>query len=175
VPEEVIRLKALMPEAGCRLVAATFNRRLGPTRGETVGKSYVAELLRRRAYEVQVLRRRIKNRRPREVPKNLVWGVDLTTHRDASGTSRHVLAVVDHASRAALALEALADKSRRTVLLTLMRTFQLYGPPKFIRTDNERIFSGFGFRLTLFLLGIHHRPTEIGCPWQNASSVCSAR
>jgi hypothetical protein len=50
VPEEVIRLKALMPEAGCRLVAANFNRRLGPARGETVSKSYVADLLRRRAY-----------------------------------------------------------------------------------------------------------------------------
>lgn len=167
VPEEVIRLKALMPEAGCRLVAANFNRRLGPTRGETVSKSYVAELLRRRAYEVQVLRRRIKNRRPREVPRNLVWGVDLTTHKDTAGTSRHVLAVIDHASRAALALEAIADKSRRTVLSTLMRIFRCYGRPRFIRTDNERIFSGFGFWFTLLLLGIRHRPTELGCPWQN--------
>jgi len=167
VPEEVIRLKALMPEAGCRLIAANFNRRLGPTRGETVSKSYVADPLRRRAYEVQVLRRRIKNRRPREVPRNLVWGVDLTTHKDAAGMSRHVLAVIDHASRAALALEAVADKSRRTVLSTLMRAFRCYGRPRFIRTDNERVFSGFGFRLALFFLGIRHRPTEIGCPWQN--------
>jgi hypothetical protein len=38
VPAEVIRLKALMPDAGCRLIAANFNRRrLGPTRGETIG------------------------------------------------------------------------------------------------------------------------------------------
>lgn len=167
VPEEVIRLKALMPEAGCRLIAANFNRRLGPARGETVGKSYVAELLRRRAYEVQVLRSRIKNRRPREVPRNLVWGVDLTTHRDAAGMSRHVLAIIDHASRAALVLEAVADKSRRTVLSILMSTFRRYGRPRFIRTDNERIFSGFGFRLALSFLGIRHRPTELGCPWQN--------
>ena len=69
VPEEVIRLKALMPEAGCRLIAANFNRRLGPARGETVSKSYVSDLLRRRAYEVQVLRRRIKNRRPGKCPE----------------------------------------------------------------------------------------------------------
>lgn len=167
VPEEVIRLKALMPEAGCRLIAATFNRRLRPTLGETVSKSYVAELLRQRAYEVQVLRRWIKNRRPREVPRNLVWGVDLTTHADATGMRRHVLAIIDHASRAALALEALPDKSRRTVLPILMRTFRLYGRPRFIRTDNERIFSGFGFWFTLLLLGVRRRPTEIGCPWQN--------
>jgi hypothetical protein len=57
VPEEVIRLKALMPEAGCRLIAASFNRRLGPTRGDTVSKSYVADLLRRRAYEDQTAER----------------------------------------------------------------------------------------------------------------------
>ena len=64
VPEEIIRLKTLMPEAGCRLIAANFNRCLGPTRCETVSKSYVADLLRRRAYEVQVLRRRIKKPPP---------------------------------------------------------------------------------------------------------------
>lgn len=38
--------------------------------------------------------------------------------RGAFGTCRHVLAVIDHASRAALALEALADKRRRTILST---------------------------------------------------------
>jgi transposase InsO family protein len=93
--------------------------------------------------------------------------VDLTTHRDVAGTSRHVLAIIDHASRAALSLETVADKSRRTILLTLVRIFRCYGRPRFIRTDNERIFSGFGFRFALFFLGIRHRPTEIGCPWQN--------
>jgi len=87
--------------------------------------------------------------------------------RGAFGTCRHVLAVIDHASRAALALEALADKRRRTILSTLMNTFRRYGRPSFIRTDNERIFSGFGFWFSLLLLGIRHRPTEIGCPWQN--------
>src|SRR6266571_4414260 len=47
VRAEVIRLKALMPGAGCRTIAHVFNRRFAVSRQMTVGKTYVADTVRR--------------------------------------------------------------------------------------------------------------------------------
>lgn len=47
VKNEVIRLKALMPQAGCRTIAHHFNRRWKRTRQMTVGESYVAGTLKK--------------------------------------------------------------------------------------------------------------------------------
>jgi len=43
VRKEVIRLKALMPEAGCRAIANTFNRRFAQSKTMTVSKTFVNE------------------------------------------------------------------------------------------------------------------------------------
>lgn len=47
VRTEVIRLKALMPSNGCRMLANQFNRLHMDTREETVSKSYVANVIKR--------------------------------------------------------------------------------------------------------------------------------
>lgn len=39
--------------------------------------------------------------------------------------------------------------------------------PKYLRTDNETVFTSPLFRLGLWLLGIKHQRTDVGCPWQN--------
>lgn len=76
VAREIVRLKALMPDAGYRTIADTFNRRhachreIG--RRMTVGKSFVAETMRKHRYEIDILRRRIKHRVPVALPRNLV-------------------------------------------------------------------------------------------------------
>jgi len=54
VRREIIRLKALMPEAGCRRIADSFNRRFAARRRMTVGKTFVSEFLREHRYEVEV-------------------------------------------------------------------------------------------------------------------------
>src|SRR6267143_2724332 len=72
VRREIIRLKALMPEAGCRRIADSFNRRFAAKRRTTVGKTFVAELVRQHRYEIDVVRRDIQRAKPRAVPKNLV-------------------------------------------------------------------------------------------------------
>lgn len=41
VRKEVIRLKALMPEAGCRMIAHAFNRRFARSKQMTVSKTFV--------------------------------------------------------------------------------------------------------------------------------------
>jgi len=66
----LIRLKALMPEAGCRAISDVFNRRFAAKRRMTVGKTFVAELIRQHRYEIDVVRKDIKRAKPRSVPKN---------------------------------------------------------------------------------------------------------
>src|SRR5690348_16478006 len=51
VPSAVLRLCALMPHAGCRQIAHTFNRQHAD-KGESVGKTYVADLAKRRALAI---------------------------------------------------------------------------------------------------------------------------
>ena len=67
---EIIRLKALMPQAGCRTIADICNRRFTASRKVTVGKTFVHETLRQHDYEIQVLRRSLKHAKPRAVPRD---------------------------------------------------------------------------------------------------------
>ncbi len=171
VKREVIRLKALMPRAGCRAIATIFNRRFGRhpnhKRRATVGKTFVCEYLRRHGYEIAVEQRKIKNARPKPLPKNLIWGLDLTGKTTLDGSTRLILGILEHASRAALWLEALENKSSWALIGKLVQAIKRYGKPRAIRTDNESVFDSRAFRLALFLLGIRHQRTEPRCPWQN--------
>lgn len=156
-----------MPHAGCRALADTFNRRLSAKQRMTVGKTFVSDVIRKHRYEVDIVRRRIRNARPKPVPKNLVWAVDLTGKQTLDGSTRLVLGVLEHASRAALWLEALPDKSSWTVIVKLFEAIKRYGRPRVVRTDNEAVFTSKAFRFALLLLGIRHQRTDPGCPWQN--------
>lgn len=167
VRDEVIRLKALMPEAGCRTIAHHFNRRWAARKQMTVSKTYVADTCRRHQYLIYEARRKLKHRIPRPMPRNRIWGCDLLTKTDQQGQPHVALAVIDHASRACLRLQGLADKSSLTLVRELAEAVTRYGRPQFVRTDNEAVFISRWFRLGLWLLGIHHQRTEPGCPWQN--------
>lgn len=168
VKQEVIRLKALMREAGtCREVAAIFNRRFAAKRKMTVGKTFVSEIIRKHRYEIEVVQRQIKNAKPRPVPRNLIWGIDLTGKATLDGRTHVALAILEHACRAALWLEALQSKSSWRLIGRLVEAIKRYGKPKAVRTDNEAVFTSSAFRLALFLLGIRHQRTDPGCPWQN--------
>ncbi len=166
VKKRVIRLKALMPQSGCRTIAHAFNR-LHEHKGMTVGKSYVHNIIKQHHYEIQILRRKIKHKRPKPLPHNLIWGVDLTGKTDSTGKLHNILGVIEYQSRSALCLTALADKASITLLESLITTIRRYGKPRYIRTDNEAIFTSKIFRLGLWLLGIKHQRTEVACPWQN--------
>lgn len=167
VTRKVIRLKALMPEAGCRSVAMVFNRRHGVPDGVTVGKTWVAATLRRHRYEVRRLRRKMKHRIPRDQPPNRVWGLDLTGKADSFGHPHDILAIVDHGSRANLSLGALRSKASIALIRCLLDAIERYGRPHAVRTDNEAVFTGALFRLALRILGVRHQRTDIGCPWMN--------
>jgi transposase InsO family protein len=163
----VIRLKALMPDAGCRTIAHVFNRRCAASRRMTVGKTYVADTIRRHQYAILAARRRLKHAVPRPVPRNLLWGMDLAVKTDLRGRQHLVLAIVEHASRACLCLQRLTDKCTVTVVQSLAESIRQYGRPRFLRTDNEAVFTSWRLRLVLRVLGIRPQHTDPHCPWQN--------
>lgn len=171
VTREIIRLKALMPNAGCRRIADTFNRRHARhreiERRMTVGKSFVAETMRRHRYEIEIIRRRIKHRVPPALPRNLVWGLDLTGKRDAAGRLHMILGLLDHGSRGLLTLAALPDNGSWTLLGHLFLAIGKFGKPRALRTDNEACFTSRVFRGVLALAGIRQQRSDPGCPWQN--------
>jgi transposase InsO family protein len=167
VRREIIRLKALMPEAGCRTLAHCFNRRFAVRKRMTVGKTYVADTICRHQYAILCARRRLKHRVPRPLPHNLIWGMDLAVKTDLRGRQHLVLAIVEHASRACLCLQRLTDKCTLSVLQSLAETIRQYGRPGFLRTDNEAVFTSWRLRLVLLVLGIRPQRTDPHCPWQN--------
>jgi transposase InsO family protein len=183
---EIIQLKACMPKAGCRTIADICNRRFAAARKVTVGKTFVHETLQRHEYEIQILRRKLKHAKPKAVPRNLIWGLDLTGKSDVRGKLHYLLGIIDHGSRAMLHLQALHDKTSRTLIACIDEVTRTYGKPRIIRTDcgrvaaqqrgthrrtpcgcNEAIFTSRIFRRGLKLLGIRHQLTDPGCPWQN--------
>lgn len=167
VQHDIIRLKALMPQAGCRTIAHIFNRRWRCRRHMTVSKTYVADTCRLQQYHILHARRKLKHRVPRPIPRNRVWGCDLLMKTDQQGQPHLALAILDHGSRACLRLQRLADKSSWTLLQELVQAVNQYGRPQFLRTDNEAVLVSRVFRFGLWLLGIRQQRIEPGCPWQN--------
>ncbi len=167
IKQEIIRLKALMPQAGCRSIAEICDRRFAVSRQITVGKTYVHQVLQQHDYEVKILRRNLKHVQPKAVPRNQIWGLDLTGKTDTRKNLHALLGILDHGSRALLHLQALHNKTSQTLIACIKETIRTHGKPTIIRTDNEAIFTSKIFRLGMKQLGIRHQRTDPGCPWQN--------
>ncbi len=162
VRREVFRLKALMPMNGCRKIAMSFNHL---HRGkESVSKSYVANQIAKHQKEIMRLRRGIKHRIPRPLPRNIIWALDLAV---VPKRKEPILAILDHGTRACLALKTLPDKSALAVLVILIPLMRRLGKPRYLRTDNDGTFRSLFFRAVLKLVGVKHRPIAPFCPWQN--------
>lgn len=69
--------------------------------------------------------------------------------------------------RLSLDLTALKDKASISILRTLLDAIEIFGKPKFLRTDNEPVFTSRLFRFGLWLIGIRHQRIDKACPWQN--------
>lgn len=156
-------MKVLPPSLGCRTLADCFNRQFGE-RGESVGKSFVAHVLRQSRADVMRLRRSLKHRVPRPMPRNRIWAMDLTGKSDISGNQHMMLGLLDHGSRACLRLTALPDKRSLTLLLELLAAFRQFGIPRSIRVDNEACFKSRTMKAALRLLGVHLQTTALHCP-----------
>jgi transposase InsO family protein len=167
VRREIVRLAALLSRPTCRAIAEILSRRFAQSRKMTVGRTFVNSVLRAKRYEIEVEKRRIKNAKPRQLPRNRVWGLDLTGKTDTGGRLHFVLGLLDHGTRANMSLVALVNKSSFALLGHLFLAIGRFGKPRAVRTDNEPIFTSRMFRFALALLGIRHQRTDPGCPWQN--------
>lgn len=146
------------------MIADAFNRRFSG-RGVTVGKTYVATVLRRSNHEVMSLRRELKHRIPPPSPRNRTWALDLTGKTDLTGRQHVLLGLVDHGARACLTLEPLSNKRSLTILRSLVVAFRAYGLPRRLRVDNEPCLNSRLIRIDLELLGVDLQTTEPHSPW----------
>lgn len=161
---EVLRLKVHMPRAGCRAVARTFNR-LHPD--ESVGKTFVADLIASHQHEIAELRRQIRAAQPRTVAVNHTWAMDMTFFTDIHKTTHAAIGIIDHGSRLALRLHTLTRRCSWSMLGHLCLAIAQHGKPRKLRTDNEAVFNSWLFNTFLKIAGIGHQTTQKHAPWQN--------
>jgi hypothetical protein len=90
----IIVLMAQLPDSGCRQIAAYFNR-IHACQNITVGKTYVAKVLKNHHYEILHQKRNIKNKPPYPVLKNKYWGIDLTFYSDEKANMHTILGICD--------------------------------------------------------------------------------
>ena len=138
VRAEVLRLKAALGAVGVRSVANTCNRLHG-TRA-TVGRTFVAELIKAHRYELACMSRELRRRPPTHYWVNAVWAMDFTFQTDVEGETHVVLGLIDHGSRVLLRLRRLTDRGAWTVLGHLCLAIGKFGKPRAVRTDNEPVF-----------------------------------
>jgi transposase InsO family protein len=154
--------------ATCRRLADRFNRRHRRGSGVSVGRQYVAQVLRR--YRPQIAHRRaVWLKKPASaVPINDTWALDLTQISEPDLAPRTlVLGLIDHGSRQLVSLRVLKRKTSLAVLRVLLDAVERYGIPRCLRTDNEAMFDSALFRFGLRWLGIRPQRSEVRCPWQN--------
>lgn len=68
-------------------------------RNVTVGKTWVAEVVRAHQYEIAEMRRRYKRAVPAPQRTNTTWGLDFTGKADMMKTIYPIFGIIDHGSR----------------------------------------------------------------------------
>lgn len=177
VTNEVIRLKALLgKKAGCRTIAHTFNRLHGTK--ETVGKTFVANTIKKHHYRIAITRRNIRTKKPRVFAVNDTWAMDISFYTTTKPKALPFLGIIDFGSRKLLNLKSLTQKSSWMLLGYLCIAIAKYGKPNKLRTDNEIIFNSFVFKTFLKLVGIQKQTTQVAAPWHKTvrnSFACKPR
>ena len=165
VRAEVLRLKAVLGTVGVRSVANTFNRLHGAR--ATVGRTFVAGLIKTHRYEIACLTRELRRRPPKHYRVNAVWAMDFTFQSDVEGKAHVVLGLIDHGSRVLLRLRRLTNRGAWTVLGHLCLAIGEFGKPRAVRSDNEPVFRSRVLRVAMRLLRIRQQFTLAHSPWQN--------
>jgi transposase InsO family protein len=167
VRREVVRIKVCSPKLGCRKIADAFNRRFATSKRMTVSKSFVAHVLATSRIEIARMRRDMKHRIPRPLPRNRIWALDLSAVTGLTTRQHLAFGVIDHGTRACIVLRALSNKRSFTILRELIAAMRRFGVPRCIRVDNEACLTSRPMRFVMMLLGIRLQRTDTHCPWQN--------
>jgi putative transposase len=133
----------------------------------TISKSHVANVLQAHRAEIAQLRQRFKTATPKALPKNHIWGIDLTGKVDTAGQLHHIFGILDHGTRRLLGISVLQAKTAKALNQQVLQTAAQHGLPKSVRTDNESNFKSKRFKRMFKALGIKHQTTGLGSPWQN--------
>ncbi len=149
----------------CRSIATAFNRWHGGH--VTVGKSWVAVIVKQHAAHIANRRRQMRRRKPVCVPVGNTWALDLSYLASPGGAQFTMLGIIDHGSRKLLCLKVLRRKCAFTVLGHLFLAFARFGPPKAVRTDNEAMFTSKLWQGSLQALSITPRRGPPMQPWRN--------
>jgi putative transposase len=149
----------------CRQVTDNFNRNHGHR--QTIGKTWVHEVVSSNADQIRALRRGTHNLVPPAMEPDKVWALDLTCLRTGDGQMQTILGIIDHGSRAVMRLKRLPRKCAWTLLGHLCLTVARHGRPAALRTDNESMFTSRLWRLALWWMNIRRQRTKVRQPWQN--------
>lgn len=165
VPDAVVRTAAHRPAKSrtYRKVAESFNRRYRHTT-VSVGKDYVGGIIKEQAAIIAALHRRWRASQPHQTPVDRIWAMDITRMGEDNTL---VLGILDHGSRTLLHATTLRRKTACAIARRLIDAIEAYGPPQFLRTDNEGMFTSVAMRLVQAWFGIRHQRTQPRHPWQN--------
>jgi putative transposase len=157
------------PRYGYRRIWAMLQRQ-----GVRVNHKRVYRLWRAHGMTVHVRPRRKRSglpsaRLPEATRPHEMWAYDFVHDRCAHGESLKCLVVVDEYSRLWLAIEVGRRIASEQVIQALMRLIQLYGVPRYIRSDNGPEFVAQAVRAWLSANGIGTMFIEPGKPWQNGA------
>jgi putative transposase len=165
IKSKILRLVAQNPTFGCRKIANEFNRNYAYL-GFSVGKSFVASLIKINHYQILKLRSKLKHHIPKPIPKNQIWAIDITGIQ-VDSKIQNILGILDHGSRKSLFLNSIHTKNSLQILKILIASIEKFGKPKMLKSDNEAIFKSRLFTFGLWILNIKHIKSELGKPWQN--------
>ena len=166
VEQEVIRLRAMGYGLGYARIASAFNR-MHAHLGERVSKSTVQRIVNANREAIAALRREHKHAIPKSPRRSAIWAMDLCVVADSTAKQRMILGIVDHGTRACIALSEIHHRTTAALLRELYARFRKFGFPKCIRVDNDAANKSKLMRSILWMLGVRLQTTDPGCPWQN--------
>ena len=151
-----------------RKLAALFNQLHLAKTGQSVGRTYVRQLLIKEEHRRLHLQKELKHAIPAPMEKNAMWAIDTTYIVDqTSGKPQIVLGIIDCGTRMNLALRYVKRFNAWTFLTHLFLTIIKFGKPVAIKTDNCAVFHSKMVRLALKTCGIIQRFSRPGRPWEN--------
>ena len=164
------------PRYGYRMLHQMIRRQWAARgRKETINVKRIRRLC--REYGLTLPHRKSRKRRGRGIQPlgratfpNQVWAYDFVFDATAEGRPLKFLTVEDEYTRRVLALEVDRRMNAHAVIRTLLRLFDQYGTPHFLRSDNGPEFISKALIRRLAPMGVVCRHMDPGSPWQNGTN-----
>ena len=150
-----------------RELAALFNQMYFAATGQSVGRTWVRQLLIQHAHQILHLQHKLKHRVPKPLAKNVICGCDTTIVSDASKNQHIVLGVLDHGTRLNLVLRQLMRFNTWTFLRCIFLAVGQFGKSHVIKTDNHPVFHAEKLKQVLRWVGIRQSFSRPASPWEN--------